>query len=339
MDTFFGIVKDYFPDRGFGFLKHPIHLGPNQDVFFHIKGVLKSDLDIATRLSKYETNSHICFWYRIKTTYKGLQLSCIIKPEDVFKLNQQNQSKHINTIKSIYESRLNKPLPFWIEKASIGLLGFKGKEKLYSIRMNLIEERKKEEERQKKIEEEALSRELTELAKEREVAEEDWWERQAAIEEWWKRQAAIEEWWKRQAENEEWWQQQEEEEAWRRKKASKFLRKATKKAIRRPLLAGEKQRRQRMIEEEEFAQLVAEMKQLGFINSHEVSSYIVDNKLGYKYKNISGKLKMTDGHSTWDFDGGFPPHIYAKLCEELGLGNKGTDSKPIGFIPFKDFLE
>ena len=89
-------------------------------------------------------------------------------------------------------------------------------------------------------------------------------------------------------------------------------------------------------EEKQFKQLIEEIKSEGFTESSEVSNYIVNNKLGYKYKSISGYLEMQNDESTWTFDGGFSPEIYAKLCEELGFGNKGTNSKVIGFTPYKD---
>ena len=41
MYLYFGIVKNYLPEKGFGFLTHPIGLGPDFDVFFHISNVKK----------------------------------------------------------------------------------------------------------------------------------------------------------------------------------------------------------------------------------------------------------------------------------------------------------
>ena len=78
------------------------------------------------------------------------------------------------------------------------------------------------------------------------------------------------------------------------------------------------------------------MQPKGFTQSSQVSHYIIHNRLGDKYKHISGVLEMINSHSSWKFNGGFPPHIYAKLCDRLGLGNKGTDSKVVGFTAFKD---
>ena len=91
--------------------------------------------------------------------------------------------------------------------------------------------------------------------------------------------------------------------------------------------------------EDEFCRLVAEIKPFNFAQSSQVSAYIVRYRLGYKYKNISGILKMERDGEKWDFNGGFPPDIYARLCEALGLKHKGSRAQPKEFTPFKDILE
>ena len=98
----------------------------------------------------------------------------------------------------------------------------------------------------------------------------------------------------------------------------------------------EEQEIQKEIEKREFEQLVAEMLPLGFTHSHQVSRYILKNRLGYKYKNISGIVQMENDNSMWDFNGGFPPMIYARLCDELGLNNQGTRARAVGFKSFRD---
>ena len=95
---------------------------------------------------------------------------------------------------------------------------------------------------------------------------------------------------------------------------------------------------QEQIEENEFNQLVDETRSRNFSRSKELSKYIVDNKLGFKYKNISGILEMEGPEGRWKFKGGFPPKMYARLCRELGLGNEGTEAKPRDFTPYKDLL-
>ena len=97
--------------------------------------------------------------------------------------------------------------------------------------------------------------------------------------------------------------------------------------------------RERKIEEEEFKLLVEELKPLRFTHSKQVSSYIMRNRLGDKYKNISGVVKMEMEGNTWDFNGGFPPKIYAKLCEELDLSNQGTRARVVSFDSFKNLSD
>lgn len=89
----------------------------------------------------------------------------------------------------------------------------------------------------------------------------------------------------------------------------------------------------------EFLELVEEVREQGFHESAQVSSYIVRNGLGKKYQTISGWLEMENDDRRWIFKGGFPPKIYAMLCAELGLGNRNTRARAIDFTPFKDHPE
>lgn len=98
----------------------------------------------------------------------------------------------------------------------------------------------------------------------------------------------------------------------------------------------ETERIRKQVEESEFEQLVADVSALGFTHTGQLSNYIMKNKLGYKYKNISGVLKMMRGGDTWDFEGGFPPAVYAQICKALGLDNKGTRARAIGFTSFDE---
>lgn len=90
------------------------------------------------------------------------------------------------------------------------------------------------------------------------------------------------------------------------------------------------------VEEDEFRLLVAEVVAQGLTTSGQVSQYIVRKKLGNKYQHISGILEMKKAGDVWDFKGGFPIQIYARLCQELDLEDNGSEAKPGRFIPFKD---
>lgn len=91
-----------------------------------------------------------------------------------------------------------------------------------------------------------------------------------------------------------------------------------------------------IVEAEELHELLKEMRPLKFTHSHLLSQYIVKNKLGYKYQNISGIVKMEDKGTSWDFRGGFPPKMYSIICQELKLGNKRTNAKVVEFTSFKN---
>jgi hypothetical protein len=78
------------------------------------------------------------------------------------------------------------------------------------------------------------------------------------------------------------------------------------------------------------------MKALGFTHSAQVSSYIMKNQLGYKYKNISGIVRMEKDGRQWDFKGGFPPEIYSKICQSLNLGNEGSYARVVAFNSFEE---
>ncbi len=126
-------------------------------------------------------------------------------------------------------------------------------------------------------------------------------------------------------------------------KLNKKLKKDKKKLKQRLKKEKEKAKKRRKEEnakeevcKKEFKKLVAEIKNLNFTESHQVSNYIIKNRLGQKYQNISGIVRMKSSDSSWDFKGGFPPEIYSKLCIKLGLKNKGTHARVVKFTAFKD---
>ncbi len=115
-----------------------------------------------------------------------------------------------------------------------------------------------------------------------------------------------------------------------------------KYAIEKMLAEEESKRKQEIKKEQqinessEFELLVKEIEALGFTKSTEVSKYIVKKKLGIKYQHISGYLEMSNKGRTWEFKGGFPTHIYRRLCERLNLENNNSNSTVIGFKSFAE---
>ena len=101
----------------------------------------------------------------------------------------------------------------------------------------------------------------------------------------------------------------------------------------------EKKKIKQEILEQEFQLLVEEMKPKEFKTSSEVSKHIMKNNLASKYKNISGILELADGWNPWDFHGGISPQYYARLCEELGLGQKKSNATVESFTSFEDLKQ
>jgi cold shock CspA family protein len=109
-----------------------------------------------------------------------------------------------------------------------------------------------------------------------------------------------------------------------------------KNGIRQSIRLLQKYKLKSKAEADELAQLLAEMRPLNFTYSKELSAYIVENQLGYRYPNISGIVRMKETDIEWNFHGGFPPAIYKIICDELNLSNQGTTARPVKFTPFKD---
>lgn len=84
----------------------------------------------------------------------------------------------------------------------------------------------------------------------------------------------------------------------------------------------------------EFTALCYELIHKNFKSSPEASIYITSNKLGYKYRHISGYLTLENSEKEWILKGGFPSHIFAMLCYALGLKDNNTSAKPKKFVPF-----
>lgn len=77
----------------------------------------------------------------------------------------------------------------------------------------------------------------------------------------------------------------------------------------------------------ELRLLVADCRNRGFKTSYQVSKYIVDNRLGYRYRHIAGDLHLRKSYDQWIYKGAIAPKYYRMLCIELGLGNKHSDAE------------
>lgn len=92
-------------------------------------------------------------------------------------------------------------------------------------------------------------------------------------------------------------------------------------------------------EEREVDELVNLFRNMGFSESAQVSRYIRNNKLGYRFQNISGYLELTRDDNgvadSWTFEGGIKPRFYREVCQRLGLTNRGSQARVTGFESYK----
>ena len=311
MNVYFGVVSKYFPEKGFGFITHPLDSKIRKDVFLHIRNVQKSNRTIADKLASYKPNDDIYFYYEAETTSKGEQVKSVLTTDGIGELLKDNLHNFTQKLEHIWQN-LEIPQPVWLFDVTQDLVGIDGLNKLKYEREILIEKKKeadelKRQERERVEAERQAQLELQRQERERVEAER---QKQREIQEQQRRIEAEEREWQRKIENEEWERKRKIEEA--------------------------EQERQQKIKDKEFESLVAEIRSRGFTMSAQVSNYIINHRLGDKYKHISGVLVMENNGSSWKFNGGFPPDIYAKLCQELGLGSKGTNSRVVGFTAFKD---
>ena len=90
-------------------------------------------------------------------------------------------------------------------------------------------------------------------------------------------------------------------------------------------------------EDAEFWRLVADFRPRGFTHSIQVSRYITDNKIGYKYPRIAGNLDFENASGDeWTLKGGIAPRWFRRLCEELRVRDKCTDSRVKRFTAHRD---
>ena len=303
MNIDFGVVQKYFSDRGFGFVTHTFLSGHQSEVFFHIKNVKRTHPDLAKELDNEEP---IYFWYKTEKTSKGEQVCSVLQSDVIQNMVTEDLPDFVDKIEDIWND-IDSTVPVWLHDITVDLVGVDRASEL-SLARDTEEREKKEAEALQKTKEAMRLKLIEEQKIQNEVAKKEFEQRVAEIEPYSKQECE-----QLIAELEFTYSGQEYE----------------------PFVAKIESDNE-LVKEKEFKQLVAEMRPLRFTKSKEVSRYIVGKKLGYKYKNISGILEMTLNTESWDFEGGFPKDIYAKLCVELRVIGQGTNVQPGKFTPFKD---
>lgn len=88
--------------------------------------------------------------------------------------------------------------------------------------------------------------------------------------------------------------------------------------------------------EKQLEELVTFFEPKKFRKSSDLSKYIVEHQLGYKYPDLSGYLELTNGDDTWEFEGAIHPKYYAEVCYRLELENENSYSIPLDFESFRN---
>lgn len=258
MQLKFGVVENYYFDKGLGYIKNPFDKVNSDKVFFNISTIKKTDMNMFEKLHQNKQEELITLWYAQTETAKGIEAETIINNEEL-KFLLENKIV-ASLLKNKYEpllistwnnSELNEPV--WLDELSSVFIEKTELDLLRNKRLEKVRE-KNEIAESKRIE--IKKREMIRLA--------------------------------------------------------------------------------RLKISEEFESLVEEVKSNGFTTSAQVSQFIIRNRLGQKYNHISGVLTMENDGSTWNFNGGFPPNIYAELCSRLNLSSNGSNSRVVDFKSFKD---
>jgi len=122
MAIYFGIVKKYFTDRGFGFVRDTF-INPNSaEMFFHIKNIKKSDIDLAKRINNEERNEAIYFWYETEKSNKREQVCAVLNSEKIHQEYSDDLPGFIEKIVSIWKDITFKS-PEWLVQITIDLMG------------------------------------------------------------------------------------------------------------------------------------------------------------------------------------------------------------------------
>ena len=118
----FGSVKKYFTERGFGFVGRTFLSARQDEVFFHIRNLKRSNPDLALKLSNEESVGDIYFWYGVEQTSKGEQVSIILNKNEIKEIEIDNFNQIIIRIETIWNN-ISSEIPDWLNEVTFDLLG------------------------------------------------------------------------------------------------------------------------------------------------------------------------------------------------------------------------
>lgn len=340
MSLDFGTVRKY-TDRGFGFLQSQFH---GREVFFHIKKVQDSSAKETLDASAGGYTPDLQFWYSVAQTSKGLEASEIwTKLSDV-------PADLISPFAEKLIAKCNSTTRLGLDSKRVldGVIleGHLTQEQLLTLLSTTTY-------RQNPI---SITQHLDGPHK-RDAAslldiQEKWGDVTQPMPSWLEPVTADllgeEELKVLQSKREEAEQERRREEERKREEAKKLqealVAKRATASLGQPVssdLQATLAQRYGLspVESKELYELLAFMAPMEFTTSKQLSNFIVNQQLGRQYPNISGIVRMEqDGHE-WDFNGGFPPRIYAIVCDELELSNQGTRARPIRFTSFRELYQ
>lgn len=157
MTVDFGIVKNYLPDKGFGFVSRTFLEGHQTEVFFHIRTIKKCSFDLAEKLNNSDSIDTICFWYETEDTAKGEQVRNVVNSQIIQSTEFDNLSTVLNKVEEFWND-VDFSIPSWLRQATVDLVGDEQAQEIYLERIAFEKEynenKQKEQEALRKIEEE-----------------------------------------------------------------------------------------------------------------------------------------------------------------------------------------
>jgi cold shock CspA family protein len=141
----FGGIKNYNPDRGFGFVGRTF-LNPDGKVFFHIKKIRIKYPELAQKLDGREPFETVNLWYEIETTEKGDQVNKLwLNADNILQSYTHELPGLIEKVESIWKN-VASPKPSWLDHVTTELVGVDGRHELSVERDNLESQLKAAEE-------------------------------------------------------------------------------------------------------------------------------------------------------------------------------------------------
>jgi len=144
----FGMVNEYFTDKGFGFVGHTFFdTHPNK--LFHIKTIKRTDPELARRLDNEDSTETVYFWYEFEESNKGGQVVAVLNLKSI---NQQYKADlRILIEETEYMWRdLNSKIPDRLNQISVDLMGVERANELSAVRAGIELKRENEKENKRR---------------------------------------------------------------------------------------------------------------------------------------------------------------------------------------------